>query len=329
MLFDTHGRKLDYLRLAVTDKCNLRCFYCMPASGIKWLKRSDLLSYEEMTRVVSILSKVGLRKVRITGGEPFLRKDLIHFLEGLTNIEGIEKVTITTNGTLTKQYLDDLWNMGIKSLNLSIDSLDSKRFEAITRRDAFATVWDCYNTMLEKGFEVKLNMVVMAQQNTQDILSMIHLTEKDPVAVRFIEEMPFNGSEETGVKEIWDYQQILAHIQQAFPNIEALPTPPNSTSLNYKIPGHAGSFGVIPAYSRTLCGTCNRLRMTPQGVIKTCLYDEGVFNLRDFLRAGSTDDQLLEAIRSAVQHKAINGFIAEQNRRNLPNISESMATIGG
>ena len=328
MLRDTFGRQIDYLRLAVTDKCNLRCNYCMPAEGIKWLKRADLLSYEEMLRVVSVLASQGLRKVRITGGEPFLRKDLIHFLDSLTQIPGIEKVNITTNGTLTTKYLDDLWRMGIRSLNLSIDSLDAQRFAEITRRDVFDQVWDCYRTMLDKGFKVKLNMVVMAKQNVQDILPMLRLTEKDPVDVRFIEEMPFNG-QEAAAAQVWNYNQILDHIRTEYTAFDALPLPPNSTALNYQVPGHTGSFGVIPAYSRTLCGTCNRLRMTPQGMIKTCLYDEGVFNLRDFLRAGATDEQLLEAIRSAIHHKAKNGFIAEARRKNLPNISESMATIGG
>jgi len=329
MLVDKYGRTIDYLRLAVTDKCNLRCFYCMPEEGIEFVKRNELLTYEEMLRLIQLLAQQGLRKVRITGGEPFLRKDLVFFLEALSKIEGIQKIAITTNGTLTTRYLDDLLAMGINSYNLSIDSLDRQRFFEITRRDYFDTVWDCYKEMLKKGADVKLNAVVMADRNIDDIIPMVQLGEKDPVGVRFIEEMPFNGSGDYYPKLEWDYLKVLDHIQSHFGPCERLVDPKNSTSYNYRVPGFKGTFGVIPAYSRTMCGTCNRLRLTPQGLIKTCLYDEGVFNLRDIIRAGATDAEILTAIREAIGHKAKNGFVAEAQRRNSPDVSESMATIGG
>ncbi len=329
VLLDNHGRTIDYLRLAVTDKCNLRCFYCMPEEGIKFVKKAELLSYEELLRIISMLAQNGLRKVRITGGEPFLRKDLMYFLRELTAIQGIDKVAVTTNGTLTLPYLDELLDLGIRSFNLSIDSLDPKRFYDITRRDYFDKVWACYEEMLKRDIDLKLNAVVMAGQNIDDIIPMIKLGEKDNVAVRFIEEMPFNGAGMHYEKLEWTYPQIFEHIQAHFPKINKLKDPKNSTSFNYQVEGFAGSFGIIPAYTRSFCGTCNRLRMTPQGMIKTCLYDDGVFNLRDLLRAGASDNELLTAIQQAISHRAKDGFEAEARRKNNTLVTESMATIGG
>lgn len=329
MLKDKYGRTIDYLRLAVTDKCNLRCFYCMPEEGIKFAKKDKLLSFEEMLRIISLLAKEGVRKIRITGGEPFLRKNLLYFLKALVAIEGIEKVAITTNGTLTLQYLDDLLTLGIRSYNLSIDSIDPERFYQITRRDYFPAVWQCYREMLKRGVDLKLNAVVMAEKNIEDIIPMVELGRKDEVGVRFIEEMPFNGTGNNYELLEWNYVKILAHIQQHFPIITKLRDGKNSTSMNYQVQGFKGSFGVIPAYSRTICGSCNRIRMTPQGMIKTCLYDDGVFNLRDLMRAGANDAQIITAIKVAIGEKAKDGFEAENNRIWNPQVSESMATIGG
>lgn len=328
-MIDNHGRTIDYVRLAVTDKCNLRCFYCMPEEGIKFKPKKELLSYEEMLRLMTILAKQGISKVRITGGEPFLRKDIMFLLECLRNIEGIEKIAITTNGTLTATYLDQLEKLGITSFNLSLDSIDSKRFYAITRRDSFDTVWHCYQTMIDRNCTVKINCVVMDGQNIDDIIPMVELGRKDPVAVRFIEEMPFNGKGKTATELNWNYKKIINHIQDHFGNVVRLKDPANSTSMNFQVPGFTGTFGVIPAYSRTFCGTCNRIRITPEGMLKTCLYDQGVFNFRDLLRAGANDEELLTAILQAIGHRAKDGFEAEENRDPFNHISESMATIGG
>ncbi len=329
MLLDNHGRMIDYLRLAVTDKCNLRCFYCMPEEGIKFVKKAELLSYEELLRIIRMLAKNGLRKVRITGGEPFLRKDLMYFLRELVAIQGIDKVAVTTNGTLTLPHLDELLDLGVRSFNLSIDSLDPQRFYDITRRDYFEQVWACYKAMRERDIDLRLNAVVMAEQNIEDIIPMVKLGEKHQVAVRFIEEMPFNGTGMHYDKLEWNYRKILAHIQARFPKINKLKDPKNSTSFNYQVEGFVGTFGIIPAFTRSFCGTCNRLRMTPQGMIKTCLYDDGVFNLRDLLRAGATDNELLTAIQQAINHRAKDGFEAEARRKGQASVSESMATIGG
>ena len=328
-MIDNHGRVVDYMRLAVTDKCNLRCFYCMPEEGIDFVKKSALLSFEENLRLIKLLAKEGLRKIRITGGEPFLRKDIMLFLKDLVAVEGIEKVAITTNGTLTSRYLDELENLGITSFNLSIDALDRQRFLDITKRDLYDTVWDCYKEILSKGFDLKLNCVVMPGRNVEDIIPLVSLSANDKVSIRFIEEMPFNGEGRTYENLEWNYVKILQHIEGHFEGVEKLEDPKNSTALNYKIKGFKGTFGIIPAYSRSFCGTCNRLRLTPTGLIKTCLYDNGVFSLRDLMRAGASDVQIVQAVKEAIGHRYKNGFEAEKNRKGNASISESMATIGG
>ncbi len=329
MLIDNHGRTVDYLRLAVTDKCNLRCFYCMPEEGIDFVKRKELLSFEENLRIITLLAKEGLRKVRITGGEPFLRKDIMAFIKNLSNVEGIEEIAITSNGTITAKYLDELQILGINKINLSIDALDKQRFFEITKRDLFDTVWNCYKEMIARNFEVKLNCVVMPEKNIEDIIPLVKLASKDPVNIRFIEEMPFNGEGRTHDHLEWNYVKILQHIENHFGKVIKLKDPKNSTALNYKIESYKGSFGIIPAYSRSFCGTCNRLRLTPTGLIKTCLYDNGIFNLRNLIRAGANDQQIVQAIKEAISHRYKDGFEAENNRKGNASISESMATIGG
>lgn len=328
-LIDKHNRVVDYIRIAVTDKCNLRCFYCMPNEGIDFVKQNELMSYEELLRIASVLSKQGVSKVRITGGEPFLRKDIMYFIKNLSEIEGIDKIAITTNGTYTLKYLDELMGYGIRNFNLSIDSIDKQRFYDITRRDCFDTVWECFEEMSHRDLDLKLNAVVIKGRNIDDLIPMVGLAKDRNVSVRFIEEMPFNGKGANYQHLEWNYKKILHHLEAHYGSVLKLQDEKNSTSLNYKVPGHKGSFGIIPAYSRTFCGTCNRIRLTPMGIIKTCLYDEGIFNVRDLMRAGASDQQLLEAIQSAIGQKYKNGFEAESKRKNLPNISESMTTIGG
>lgn len=329
MLIDNHGRTINYLRLAVTDRCNLRCFYCMPEEGIKYVDRRELMSYEEMLRITNILGKQGISKIRITGGEPFLRKDLMNFLEEMSNNPDIKTINITTNGTLIKDKIDRLKDFGINSINLSIDSLDRDRFFQITRRDELPEVLSTMHALLDRGIETKLNMVVMSGRNIDDIIPMVELAKDLPLSIRFIEEMPFNGTLGQGNKTFWSHVQILNHIRQIYPSIDKIEDAPFSTSQNYRIKDFQGSFGIIAAYSRTFCGSCNRIRLTPKGLLKTCLYDNGVFNIKDLLRAGATDDEVKTALESALNHRAKDGFAAEQNRlKNFP-VSESMATIGG
>ena len=329
MLYDNHGRLINYIRLAVTDRCNLRCFYCMPEEGIKYVPRQELLSYEELERIVKLLAGLGISKVRLTGGEPFLRKGSMEFIDRLLNIPGVDKLNITTNGTLTAHLIKDLKKMGINSINLSLDSLDPQRFKDITRRDSFGKVMSTFDQLLEHEIPTKINMVVMEGRNTNDIISMAELTKDKPVSVRFIEEMPFNGTGKSTEGLNWNYTKILNHLKAHYPNITKIKDEPNSTSFNYKIPGHKGSVGIIAAYSRLFCGSCNRIRLTPQGVLKTCLYDDGVFNIKNIVREGATDAQLITTFKEALGSRAKDGFEAEKNRNFGSSISESMATIGG
>jgi len=294
--------------------------------NMTFVKKKELLSYEEMLRVAQVLAKEGVNKIRITGGEPFLRKDIIYLLKELILTKGIDKVAITSNATLTAQYLDELLSMGIKSFNISIDSLDKERFNEVTRRDVFDDVMACIKEMMKRDLDLRLNCVVMDGKNTEDILPFIEMTRENKVSVRFIEEMPFNGDQSMPTLE-WNYLRIMEHIQSQYPEIEKLQDPKYSTSINYKVKEHKGSFGVIPAFTRSFCGSCNRIRITAQGLFKTCLYDQGVFNIRDFMRNGATDAQVLDIIKQALSMKSKDGYEAERNRSQ--HVSESMSTIGG
>ena len=328
MLMDQHGRKINYMRLAVTDRCNLRCQYCMPECGIDFTDRKELMTYEEMLRISRIFADQGVNKIRITGGEPFVRKNLMSFLAELVAIDGIEKVHLTSNGTLLLDKIETLKALGITSINLSLDSLNRERFFEITRRDELPVVMKTFHQLVAADFDVKINMVVMSEKNIQDILPMLELAKTYPISVRFLEEMPFNGVGEKATSKPWSHLDILNYIKSNINGITNIPFVPTATATNYSIEGYKGTFGIIASYSRTFCGTCNRIRVTPQGQLKTCLYDSGVFNLTSMMRAGATDLEILEALKSALTHRAKDGHEAEALRSKNP-ISESMASIGG
>ena len=317
------------MRLAVTDRCNLRCFYCMPEDGLNWLSRTELMSYEEMLRTCSLLVKMGIEKIRITGGEPFVRKDIMQLLAGISKLHGLKELTMTTNGVLTAPHVAEMKALGIRSVNLSLDTLDANRFFTITRRDEFANVMATLDELLKHNIEVKINAVAMDGKNTQDILPMVAMTKDLPVSVRFIEEMPFNGDDHTYRGLNWDHVRILNEIETHYPSIKKLVDPAYSTSYNYKIPGHKGTVGIIAAYSRTFCGTCNRIRVTPQGDLKNCLYDDGVLNIKDLMRSGINDDKLEQHLLSVFSNRPVDGWEAERLRVAKTGIHESMATIGG
>ncbi len=324
MLKDNHGREINYLRLAVTDRCNLRCFYCMPEEGIDWLSRKELMSYEEMMRICSLLVKMGIEKIRITGGEPFVKKDIMTFLKDLSGLSGLRELTITTNGVLTAPLVPDLKKLGIKSVNLSLDTLDRNRFFAITHRDEFPAVMQTMDELMRHNIEVKINAVVMDGKNTRDIIPLVNLTKDLPVNVRFIEEMPFNGGDKHYTVLDWDHLKIFETIRGHFPSIQKIPDPAYSTSYNYHIPGHKGNVGIIAAYTRSFCGTCNRIRITPQGMLKTCLYDNGVLNIKNMVRDGLDDAALQTTLLTAISKRAKDGWEAEKGK-----VHESMAAIGG
>ncbi len=326
ILKDRHGRTLNYLRLAVTDRCNLRCFYCMPEEGIQFTDRENLLSYEEMLRLLRITASMGVNKVRITGGEPFVRKNMVDFMHNVSRLEGIDTLNLTTNGTMSADIVPELKKMGIKSVNLSLDSLDRDRFFEITRRDLFDKVMQTLDKLLEYNIQVKINAVVMDGRNIEDLIPLVQLTKNQPINVRFIEEMPFNGTGRQYEEFKWNHKAIEQYLRDNLPEMTALPFIPTATANEFNIKGHQGKVGIIAAYTRSFCGTCNRLRVTPQGTLKTCLYDNGVFNIKDFLRAGATDDEMRKLFQEAVAGKAKDGFEAEAKRGK---VFESMTSIGG
>lgn len=328
VLTDKLGRKINYLRLAVTDRCNLRCFYCMPEEGNNWLSRSELLSWEEMLRLCRISVDMGVSKIRITGGEPFVRKDIMPFLSELSALKGLDELTITTNGVVTAPLVPELKKLGIRSVNLSLDTLDRQRFLDITHRDELDKVLATMHTLIAHDIQVKINAVVMEHKNIGDIIPLVALTKDLPVSVRFIEEMPFNGGAQHYSQLTWDHVRILQEIKTAYSSLQKIQDPANSTAYNYHIPGHKGDVGIIAAYTRSFCGTCNRIRLTPQGTLKTCLYDNGGPNLKNLLRSGATDETIQAAIVQAVAGKAKDGHEAE--RTTHPHgVHESMAMIGG
>jgi cyclic pyranopterin phosphate synthase len=300
----------------------------MPEKGIDIVNRKELLSYKEMYRITRVLSELGVDKIRLTGGEPFVRKDFVNFLESLSFNENLKEINITTNGALIANHIPLLEKIKINAVNLSIDSLDRKRFFEITRRDVFPQVWETYQQLLRSNVSLKLNVVIQSGVNTQEINDFIELTKNDKVSVRFIEEMPFNGKGIRQVKEVWDYNRILNEITLQYKKISPVQASRSSTSKNFRVEGYQGTFGIIPAFTRTICNDCNRIRITATGLFKNCLFDDGVFNLKAFIRKGASDDDLKELFIATVQQKPLNGFVAEANRKK-GKVSESMSTIGG
>jgi cyclic pyranopterin phosphate synthase len=290
-LLDNHGRELTYLRLAVTDRCNLRCTYCMPAEGINYMPERELLSWEEMFRLTRILHEMGIKKVRITGGEPFVRNGLLDFLTNLAGLKDLE-ICLTTNGVFIGEYIEALKKLGVRHINLSLDSLDRDRFHQITRRDDFAKVYANLIRLIDAGFQVKINAVVMQGKNEDDILALTEFAREHPVSVRFIEEMPFNGSGLVEEKLFWNHTRILERIRSQFPDLKARPFLFGETANTYDIPGFKGNVGIIAAFTRTFCGSCNRIRLTAKGQVKTCLYDDGVFDMKPYLRSEVSDEEV-------------------------------------
>lgn len=328
-LTDKFNRPIKYLRLSVTDRCNLRCFYCMPAEGMRFLSKVQLLSYEEMIRLSNLFGDMGVDKVRITGGEPFVRKDLIGLLEKISINKKISKLSITTNGILTRTFLPRLKSLGIDQINLSLDSINEANFNRISRRNEFSNVMKTFHQLLDDGFKVKINAVIMEGINDHEIIDLAKLAVKHPVSVRFIEEMPFNGTENKLSPIKWDHIKILKELKSAFPDVHKIPVPSNSTSENFTFAGAKGDVGIIAAYSRTFCGSCDRIRITSTGEMRTCLYGHNVLDLKKLFREGHSDDSIKAKIFDAVQLRAKDGFEAEKLRDKNNPIGESMSLIGG
>ncbi len=325
-LVDSFGRKISYLRLAITDRCNLRCQYCMPAHGIDIVGRHELLTYKEMYRLTRLLTELGVNKVRLTGGEPFVRRDFVKFLEMMDYNDLLDEINITTNGALVGNHIETLEKLKVKTINLSLDSLKREKFFEITRRDVFDEVYQTLEKLEASQLNLKLNMVVQSGVNTDEINDFVALSKEKDIAVRFIEEMPFNGEGQKN-REVWTYNKILKEIEDQYPDLIKLQDKPSSTSKNFKLPDAKGTFGIIPAFTRTICSDCNRIRITATGMFKNCLFDDGVFNVRDLLRSGASNDEIKQVFINTIAKKPKDGFEAEKNRDS--DVSESMSTIGG
>lgn len=324
-LIDGFGRTITYLRLAVTDRCNLRCRYCMPREGLSSGNASDLLSFEEILRLVTIAASRGISKLRFTGGEPFVRRDFMNLLESVHGVPGIESIHITTNGVAVGEHIARLQELGIAGINLSLDSLKSDRFAHITRRNVFYLVKKTFDSLVQASIPLKINVVVQQGINIDELADLAGLAASHPITVRFIEQMPFNG-DDTAVSHHWDSRRIIEELAKTYPAICRTMNDTGTARL-YTVPGFAGSIGIIGAYSRQFCDSCNKIRVTPQGLLKTCLYDNGVLDLKALLRSGAANPQISEAIIDCVRNRYVNGHEAERssNRSSEPSMSE----IGG
>ncbi|MGY8916626.1 MAG: GTP 3',8-cyclase MoaA, partial [Flavobacteriales bacterium] len=286
-----------------------------------------LFSIDELYTLSKIMVEQGINKIRITGGEPFVRKDLMVLLRKMAVLNGLDDISITTNATLIGPYIDELKELGIININVSMDAIHKETFDTITRRKEYETVYHNLIRLITEGFNVRINFIVLDGQNTQDILPILEAMKKYDVSVRFLEEMPFNGGSKTFNTIKWDYKNIFKHIAGAYSNIEKLESPRTSTSINYKIKGHKGTFGLIPSFSRTFCGTCNRLRISATGDVITCLYGKPSMNLRDVLRNEKAEENIKLHILKAIGSRAKTGFDAQKNHSSV--FDSSMTSIGG
>ncbi len=330
-LVDRHGRVFTYLRLAVNEKCNLRCAYCMPEDGLALSPEADLLSLDEIARIVAVAAMCGVRKIRLTGGEPLLRKDLIEIVRCAATTPGIDSVHLTTNGMLLERHLDTLRGAGLTGLNISLDSLDPARFESITRRRGGEVVLGAVRAALRSGIpSVKLNAVALRGLNDDQFGDFVELTRDEPLGIRFIELMPFDDHQiwKTGrfLKADW----IVDRLRMLYPNIEAADGS-STEHFVFRVPGYRGKVAVIPAYTRDLCGTCNRIRVTANGRIRNCLYASREFDLRELLRSGASDADVAARLREAMLAKAADGWSAqhEAGELRIAFVRTSMTQIGG
>ena len=324
-LIDTYGRRINYLRLSVTDRCNLRCCYCMPAGGVAKLEHRELLSYEELFRVASACVDQGIEKIRVTGGEPLVRKGLPGFLQRLSGIAGLKELVLTTNGILLHDQAASLREAGVARLNISLDSLKPELFARITRGGEVAKVLAGIAAAERAGFPpVKINMVVMRGVNDQEILDFAALSIDKPYTVRFIEYMP------TLLDQGWPARsmsgsEILARISERYPLLPLVGTEMAGPARNFKIEGAAGAIGIITPVSGHFCESCNRIRVTAAGVVRGCLFSDQGVNLKPLLQ-NSDPLPLRETLRRMVTEKPGRHHLADQGAQNT---RLHMSGIGG
>ena len=326
MITDSYNRVHNYLRISLTDNCNLRCFYCMPEEDYVFTPASQLMQVSEIEALSKIFIAAGVNKIRLTGGEPLVRKDAAEIILALSKLP--VQLTLTTNGTRLHEFIDVLEEAKIRSLNISLDTLQSEKFNLVTRRNQFELVWNNIQLLLERNFHVKVNVVVMKGLNDEEINDFVAWTKDTPVHVRFIEFMPFQGNRWTSNKVV-TLENILHTIAEHFPFVP-LQGEKHDTAKKFTVPGHAGTFAVISTMSAHFCGDCNRMRLTADGKLKNCLFSEKETDLLTTLRSGG---DIVPLIHQCVQSKAqaLGGqFTSDFEHLHADDIhNRSMITIGG
>tara|TARA_R110002072_G_scaffold75883_5_gene178342 strand:+ start:200 stop:1198 length:999 start_codon:yes stop_codon:yes gene_type:complete len=326
---DKQGRIHSYLRISLTEKCNLRCTYCMPENGIALSPRSELATAEEIYQLAKIFVSKGVNKIRLTGGEPLVRKDFKEILEKLSQLK--VELAITTNAVLVDPYIHDFKRLGLKKINVSLDTLDSDKFKIISRRDLFHKTMQNINLLVQEGFELKLNAVLIKDFNDDEIVEFIKLSGGQSLQVRFIEFMPFDGNNWDKSKVVSE-KEIINKAAEFFDSdqIIRLKDRPNDTSRNYKIEAYEGSFAIISSVSNPFCSTCNRLRITANGKMKNCLFSAGETDLLGALRQGRNVEELIEA-NLMMKHKSRGGMdnMEKLSDKSLHSQNRSMISIGG
>ncbi|KAI9388177.1 hypothetical protein POPTR_009G024100v4 [Populus trichocarpa] len=303
MLIDSFGRMHTYLRISLTERCNLRCQYCMPAEGVELTRSPQLLSQDEIVHLANLFVSSGVDKIRLTGGEPTIRKDIEDICLQLSNLKGLKTLAMTTNGITLARKLPKLKECGLTSLNISLDTLVPAKFEFLTRRKGHERVMDSINAAIDCGYNpVKVNCVVMRGFNDDEICDFVELTHNKPINVRFIEFMPFDGNV-WNVKKLVPYSEMLDRVGKQFPSLKRLQDHPADTAKNFRIDGHLGMVSFITSMTEHFCAGCNRLRLLADGNFKVCLFGPSEVSLRDPLREGAEEHELREIIGAAVKRK--------------------------
>ncbi|KAL5707653.1 GTP 3',8-cyclase [Ranunculus cassubicifolius] len=303
MLVDSFGRMHTYLRISLTERCNLRCQYCMPADGVELTPSASILSPEEIIRIARLFVSSGVDKIRLTGGEPTVRKDIEEICSRLSNLEGLKTLAITTNGITLGRKLPRLKECGLNALNISLDTLVPAKFEFMTRRKGHSRVMESINAAVDLGYNpVKVNCVVMRGFNDDEICDFVELTRDKPINVRFIEFMPFDGNV-WNVKKMVPYSEMLDKVVQRFTSVNRLQDHPTDTAKNFKVDGFVGNVSFITSMTEHFCAGCNRLRLLADGNLKVCLFGPSEVSLRDPIRSGVNDLGLREIIGAAVKRK--------------------------
>ena len=319
ILTDLHGRQHSYLRISVTERCNLRCHYCMPAEGVDLNPRSDLLTFEEIVRVAEVFARNGVSRIRLTGGEPLVRKAIEKLVGSLASIQGIRAVMMTTNGMLLDRKIAALRSAGLSAINLSLDTLQAERFESITRRPGLDKVLAAIDLAIEHGYApLKINCVVMKGVNEDELVDFVAMTETMPVSIRFIEYMPFSGN---GWSDDYfvPWSDMRDEIERKYGELVVVPGRPSATAKEFRVPDFTGTIGFISSMSDHFCGACDRLRLTADGNLKVCLFGRREVSLRDMIREGRSDAELEAEISDAVrrkapQHAGMYNLVDDENR---------------